>query len=211
MNINSYIARQFGRPTGLGGGIVAAVMNRQNQPLYEETERLLSPCNADRILDIGCGNGYVLRVLAERYDCDYVGIDISESILRAAAKRNRRSVRDGRMAFKCCEASRMVFGDAAFDKAFTINTVYFWEDLSSTMAEIRRVLKSGGTFINTLYANETLARFSHTQYGYKRFTQEQLTSAAQSAGFSTETVPILGGAAYCIVCHALRPVSPSRP
>lgn len=203
MSISSYIARQFGKPTGLGGNIVTAVMNRQNHPLYEQTERLLAPRSSERVLDIGCGNGHVLSMLAAQYDCDYVGIDISESILGAATRLNRRSVRDGKMSFERCEASRMKFADAIFDKAYTINTVYFWEDLSSTMVEIRRVLKSGGTFINTLYANETLARLPHTQYGYKRFTREQLTSAAQSAGFSAEIVPIVGGAANCLVCHAL--------
>lgn len=203
MSISSYIARQFGKPTGLGGNIVTAIMNRQNQPLYEQTERLLAPRNSERVLDIGCGNGYVLSVLAGQYDCSYVGIDISESILRAASRLNRRSVREGKMAFERCDASKMTFGDAAFDKAYTINTVYFWEDLNSTMAEIRRVLRPGGTFINTLYANATLARLPHTQYGYKRFTREQLTSAAQAAGFSTEIVPIVGGTAYCLVCRAV--------
>lgn len=202
MNMNRYIARQFAEPTGLGGKIVTAIMNRQNDPLYEETVRLLSPGNSDKILDIGCGNGYVLGMLAQRYDCDSVGIDISQSILRAAAKRNRRFVRSGKMSFECCGADGMPFGDAVFDKAYTINTVYFWEDLDRVMAEIRRVVKAGGMFINTLYTNETLARFSHTQHGYRRFSREQLTRAAAAAGFVAEIIPILDGASYCVVCQA---------
>ena len=201
MNINNYIARQFGKPTDFGGKLVSAVMNRQNLPLYEETARMLAPRATDNVLDIGCGNGYVLEMLAERYGCHCAGVDISRSILRAAEKRNRRFVSSGRMRFERCEAGATPFGDASFDRAYTINTVYFWDDLSGTMAEIRRILKPGGIFINTLYTNETLARFSHTQYGYRRYTRDELLGASRAAGFSAEIIPIMGGAAYCVVCR----------
>lgn len=201
MNFNRYIARQFGKPKGFGGRIVTAIMNRQNHPLYEETNRLLSLNDDESILDIGCGNGYVLEMLAKQYDCHFAGIDISKSILLAASKRNQRFVKNGQMSFGCFGADKMVFADAVFDKAYTINTVYFWEDLTNTMTEIKRVLKPGGVFINTIYTNETLSRFSHTQFGYRRFEKEQLTGVAQAAGFGTEVVSILDGTAYCLICH----------
>ena len=89
MSINSYIARQFGKPTGFGGRIITAIMNRQNLPLYEDTVQHLSPCSSESVLDIGCGNGYMLGMLAARSDCFYVGIDISESILKSTTKRRR--------------------------------------------------------------------------------------------------------------------------
>ena len=201
MGISKFIARQFGKPAGFCGRIVTAIMNRQNYPMYEETVRLLSPRDSDRILDIGCGNGYVLEMLSWQHGCEYSGIDISESILRAAARRNRKSVKSGKMSFECCEASEMPFPDKVFDKAYTVNTVYFWGDLIKTVAEIKRVLKPGGRFVNTLYTNETLDRFSHTQFEYKRFSREQLANAAREVGFSVEIVPIVNGAAYCVVCH----------
>jgi ubiquinone/menaquinone biosynthesis C-methylase UbiE len=200
MSINNYVARQLGKPTGLGGKIVTAVMNRQNLPLYEEIVQLLSLCGFEKILDIGCGNGYVLKMLAESYNCDFVGIDISESILKTATKRNRRFVQSGKMSFECHSVDKMPFGSDIFDKVYTINTVYFWDDLSATMAEIKRVLKQGGIFINALYTNDTLARFSHTQFGYKRFAPEYLVSAAENAGFSAKLVHINNGVAYCVVC-----------
>ena len=178
-------------------------MNRQNYPLYEETAHHLSLCSSDSVLDIGCGNGYVLGMLAVRSDCNYTGIDISESILKSAAKRNRKFIKNGNMIFKYGDAAKLPFSDSVFDKVYTtINTVYFWKELNDIMTEIRRVLKPGGRFINTLYTNETLTRFSHTQFGYKRFTQRQLISAAQDAGFGAKAIPIMGGRAYCVVCHA---------
>jgi len=201
MSLNSYIAKQFSRPAGLGGKLVSFVMNRQNRPLYEETIRLLPLSDTDSVLDIGCGNGAVLHMLACRYNCLFTGIDISTSIIKAASKRNHRFVKNGRMSFSCQDIKETSFDDGSFSKAYTINTVYFWENLSDTMAEIRRILKPDGLFINTLYSNETLSRFSHTQFGYKQFTIEELTSVGANAGFTVDVMPILNGAAYCVLYH----------
>ncbi|MCL2812406.1 MAG: class I SAM-dependent methyltransferase [Clostridia bacterium] len=195
MSLHRYIAKQLGNPTGFGGKLVASVMTRQNRPLYDETIRLLSPSDSDYILDIGCGNGYVLNLIARQCNGALTGIDTSASMIRAASRRNNQ------MIFVCQDASAMSFADGSFDKAYSINTVYFWSDLQKTMTEIRRVLKPGGLFINTLYANETLARLSHTQFGYKRYTTEELRN---HVGFTVDAVPILDGAGYCFVYQAER-------
>lgn len=202
VSINSYIAKQFSHPVGFGGKLVSFVMNQQNLPLYENTILLLPPLSeADSVLDIGCGNGCVLNILAKRYDCKFAGIDISKSIIKAASQRNKRYLKEGRMELMCQDVSRMPFADCSFTKAYSINTVYFWEDVGRTMAEIQRIMKPNGIFINTLYSSETLMRFSHTQFGYKQFTVEQLVREGENAGFSVEVVPIVNGAAHCVIYH----------
>jgi ubiquinone/menaquinone biosynthesis C-methylase UbiE len=199
MSINSYISKQFQNPEGLGGRFVSMIMNRQNRPLYDETIRLLSLADSDSVLDIGCGNGFVMNLLARQYDAQFTGIDTSDSVIKAAIRRNRRFVANNKMRFSCQNASVMSFADGSFSKAYTINTVYFWNDLEGTMAEIRRVLKPGGLFINTLYTNETLARFSHTAFGYKRYAPQQLENAGANLGFTAKAVPIVNGAAYSLI------------
>ncbi len=203
MGIEKYIARQFHKPTGLGGHIVSARMNRQNQPLYEATERLLTLSASERVLDIGCGNGYVMNMLAARHSCVFTGIDISKSILKAAARRNRLFLKKGVMRFSQQNVGAMSFADASFDKVYTINTMYFWDNLDATIAEIRRVMRPNGLFVNTVYSNETLNRLSHTQFGYKQFTIEQINNAGEKAGFAVSFTPVLNGAAYCISCKSV--------
>ena len=75
MNIKKFYARHLRNPKGFGGRIVTSVMNKQNLPLYEATIKLLKPSKSDVILDIGCGNGYVLGMLAKQYGGLYIGID----------------------------------------------------------------------------------------------------------------------------------------
>jgi ubiquinone/menaquinone biosynthesis C-methylase UbiE len=197
MSLHSYIAKQFSNPTGRSGKMLSSIMNYQNQSLYTETIQLLSLSDLDSVLDIGCGNGYVLNLLARQYNSAFTGIDTSPSIIQAASRRNHRFVENGRMEFLCQDVNSMSFADGSFHKAYSINTVYFWDDLNSTMFEIWRVLKPNGVFMNTLYSNESLATFAHTQCGYKRYTREQLTNAGTNAGFSVHIVPVLHGTAYC--------------
>ena len=197
--LDHYVAKQLSSPTGLGGKFIFFIMNRQNRSLYEETIRLLSPSDTDSILDIGCGNGYMLNMLARQYDCALTGIDISKSIVETACQRNRAYVKTGKMTLSCQNLIKMNFSENSFGKAYTVNTVYFWENLNDSMARIKLILEPGGLFINTLYTNETLSRFTHTRFGYKRFTEDQLVSAGADAGFATDVIPIFNGAAYCVM------------
>ena len=201
MSLARYISRQLSNPSGIGGKLICSVMNVQNIPLYNETTRLLALSNTDNVLDIGCGNGYVLNMLANEYGCRFIGIDISESIIENASRRCNRFVKSNKLAFYCQNADSMSFADNSFSKVYTINTIYFWENLNKTMQEIWRVLKSNGVFINTLFSNETLSSFSHTKYGYKRFTVEELINTGNNLGFSINVIPILNDTAYCILYH----------
>ncbi|MCI9628273.1 MAG: class I SAM-dependent methyltransferase [Eggerthellaceae bacterium] len=195
MPINEYIAKQFANPRGIGGRIVMAVMNRQNAQMYEATERLLRPRNDDTILDIGCGNGIMLERIAHACDCRLIGTDISEDALEIA----KRRLAGTNVEFLRCPVDDMPLEDATVDKALTINTLYFWEDLTSGFEEIARVLKPEGIFIGTHYTNRALESYSHTQFGYRMRTEQEVVSAAEIAGFTVQIQPVMGGRAYCVV------------
>lgn len=195
MPINEYIAKQFANPHGIGGRIVMAVMNRQNAQMYEATERLLRPRNDDTILDIGCGNGIMLERIAHACDCRLIGTDISEDALEIA----KRRLAGTNVELLRCPVDGMPLEDATVDKALTINTLYFWEDLTSGFEEIARVLKPEGIFIGTHYTNRALESYSHTQFGYRMRTEQEVVSAAEIAGFTVQIQPVMGGRAYCVV------------
>ena len=195
MPINEYIAKQFANPRGIGGRIVMAVMNRQNAQMYEATERLLRPRNDDTILDIGCGNGIMLERIAHACDCRLIGTDISEDALEIA----KRQLAGTNVELLRCPVDDTPLEDATVDKALTINTIYFWEDLASGFEEIARVLKPEGIFTSTHYTNRALESYSHTQFGYRMRTEQEVVSAAEIAGFTVQIKSIMDGRAYCVV------------
>lgn len=197
MSINEYIATQFANPHGIGGRIVLEVMSRQNAELYDATEALLNPSSRDTILDIGCGNGIMIEKLARVCGCHLIGTDISEDALSIAKRRSAKA--DAELI--CCPVDNMPIDSATVDKAFTINTIYFWDDLKKGFDEVARVLKPGGIFVSTHYAGHSLKAFSHTQFVYKRRTEADIISTAYDAGFTAETIPIMNGRAYCLACR----------
>jgi ubiquinone/menaquinone biosynthesis C-methylase UbiE len=201
MRINQFIAEQFKKPHGIGGKLISEIMNRQNRPLYEETASLLSLKDNDNVLDIGCGNGFVLELLAKMHNCQFDGIDVSEDAVRAASYRCRTYIKGKQMRITLQDGAAMSFKDGSFSKAYSINVSYFWPDLIMQMTEIHRVLLPKGVFFNTLYTNEALARFSHTQYGYRRISLEEWSDVCMKTGFTVRFIPIVHGLAYCLICE----------
>ena len=84
---------------------------------------MLAPSVQDRVLDIGFGNGYLLRRLAKSEPCSFFGIDISDNTLQAAHRRNRKSIEDGRMPLLASSAEAIPFESAYFSRAYTVLTV----------------------------------------------------------------------------------------
>ena len=203
MSLSGFVSRQFAHPNGLGGRLVTAVGAHQNRGLYEAAIGLLAVGDTDRVLDVGCGNGTLLRLLSGRTQATLAGVDPSPTMVRAALARNATHIKAGRMTIIAGDVTRLRFPDQAFTRAVSVNTVYFWPDIDQAMAEIRRVLAVGGVFVNALYTNGTLGSLSHTGMGYAFHDPADLVTASHRAGFSVETTPVLDGAAYCLVCQAV--------
>lgn len=103
----------------------------------------------DRLLDIGCGWGGLLRYAAERYDVECVGITLSEA---QAEEAHRRIAADG-LSSRCRVEVRdyrtLTEGDA-FDKIASIGMVEHvgHGKLPEYFAAAYRALAPGGLFLN---------------------------------------------------------------
>jgi ubiquinone/menaquinone biosynthesis C-methylase UbiE len=199
VKFKNYIAKQFGNPSGIVGRICAFIMNRSNGLQYKAVQKRVTGFSASKILDIGFGNGYLLKRLTKKSDNAFFGIDISEDMLAAAAKRNKRSVKAGKTELKIGRAEELPFADGFFDAVYTVNTVYFWSDLRSGLGQIYRALKSGGIFINAVYTEKWLGKLGFTKYGFSKYAAAELTAAAALCGFTSEIVTIKAGKCYYVI------------
>jgi 2-polyprenyl-3-methyl-5-hydroxy-6-metoxy-1,4-benzoquinol methylase len=93
-----------------------------------------------RVLDIACGAGYGSGILVER-GCEVVGADCDERTVELAASRI-----DG-AEFRTANALALPFADASFDVVVTFETIEHVADGAGFLAEMRRVLRPGGTLI----------------------------------------------------------------
>jgi len=96
----------------------------------------------ERILDIGCGDGYY-DALISNTEAHVVGIDLHAERLATAnsAYTNRRT------EYHSIDAERMEFEDASFDKALSLCVIEHLEDDELVMRNVARALKPGGLFV----------------------------------------------------------------
>jgi SAM-dependent methyltransferase len=94
----------------------------------------------NRVLDIGCGTGAALAVLAEHFESTVSGVDPSTGMLEQA----RRKLPDADLRQGVAED--LPFADEAFDAALMM-TVVQHVDRRRAFPEARRVLATGGRFV----------------------------------------------------------------
>ena len=105
---------------------------------------LVSLERGGRYLDLGCSAGLYTRRLARALDDrgDVVGIDISPSMLREAARRARKI--GARASLARADAHNLPFADASFSGVVCGGTLNELGDPARALSETRRVLEPGG-------------------------------------------------------------------
>jgi ubiquinone/menaquinone biosynthesis C-methylase UbiE len=98
-----------------------------------------------RILEVGCGVGYNSRNLAARFsDIEFLGVDLSPNHVKSAAKEAGKL---DNIKFEQGDFHRLRLEDGTFDAAFAVECLCQGTDWPGAVAEVQRVLKSGGRFI----------------------------------------------------------------
>ncbi|MGA4845365.1 methyltransferase domain-containing protein [Streptomyces sp. G5(2025)] len=112
----------------------------------EHLRRQLAVRAGSRVLDVGCGPGYLLSEL--RGDIGptgrIYGIDISESMLKLARDRCVPATEAASVDLRSGRAEEIPFPDASFDAAVAVQVYEYVEDIERALGELFRVLRPGG-------------------------------------------------------------------
>jgi ubiquinone/menaquinone biosynthesis C-methylase UbiE len=97
----------------------------------------------DQVLDLGCGNGWATRLLAKSAPgAGAVGVDVAPAMVARAEELTSFTIR---AKYEVARFEALPFRDASFDKAFSMEAIYYSIELARTLSEVQRVLKPGGT------------------------------------------------------------------
>ena len=121
--------------------------NRQTQDA-EHLERILAFINVRdgmRILDLGCGSGYLTFPIAEgNPDCEVTGLDIVSDAIDANRSRAREAELDN-LTFVSYDGIDFPFEAGTFDLVVTRYSLHHFPDIEHSIGEVSRVLKGEGS------------------------------------------------------------------
>jgi phthiocerol/phenolphthiocerol synthesis type-I polyketide synthase E len=97
-----------------------------------------------RVLDVGCGRGGTVALMAETFGAQAVGVDLAPEAVAFCRKTHLNGAR-----FEVGDAEHLPFGDATFEVVTNIESSHTYPNLRAFYAEVRRVLDPGGRFLYT--------------------------------------------------------------
>jgi phthiocerol/phenolphthiocerol synthesis type-I polyketide synthase E len=98
-----------------------------------------------QVLDVGCGRGGTVRLMAEQCGAVATGLDLSPEAVAFC----RRTHRHPRARFEVGDAEHLPFDAHSFDVVTNVESSHTYPNLRSFYAEVARVLKSNGIFLYT--------------------------------------------------------------
>jgi SAM-dependent methyltransferase len=114
-------------------------MGRWSRLLARRFADFAGLASVKRVIDVGCGTGALSAAIAEvAPTAEIVGVDPSPGYVELARSQTRGQ-------FQVGDAQALPFGDGSFDAACACLVLNFIPDQRSALAEMRRVVRPGGT------------------------------------------------------------------
>jgi SAM-dependent methyltransferase len=152
----------------------------RRQIIQSLIERICATVNKPnpRILDVGCGTGANLKMLAAFGKAE--GVDISPQAVEFCRQRGLDSVRLG-------AAEQLPYEDDSFDVVTALDVVEHLDDDVAGLREMRRVLRSDGRILLFVPAFMFLWGVQDDVSNHRRrYTLPSLLKAVEAAGFAVE-------------------------
>lgn len=143
-----------------------------------------------KVLDVGCNDGEMMRLLRDSKGCDVTGVDVSETALELARAKGLNVLNQS--------AEVLPFEDATFDVVILREVLVHIHEPVKALKEMRRVLKPSGFLLGSSpHANleRTLWDDKHPHHRY--YDEERLILDLREA-FEQIHLRILSGAQFSI-------------
>jgi len=153
-----------------------------NRILFELLDPVARDRKFKRVLEAGCGTGYLAKLLGERYRWPIVPVDLGWEGLHFA-----KSMSIDRLTQ--ADIAHLPFCDAAFDAVLSMDVIVHFPRGQERAAinEIVRVLEGGGLLCIRVSALDIL-RSRHSEFAHERqrFTRKRLIDAVESCGVEVQ-------------------------
>ena len=168
------IASQLKHPSGEKGIEMANMMHETNINMTRNAIQNLNITEGNKVLELGHGNaGHLEYLLKKATNLNYYGLEMSELMFQEAQQINKKFVAKKQADFSLYNGNEIPFQEYFFDKIFTVNTIYFWQNPEKMLLEVYRVLKTKGIFCLTFAQESFMKQLPFTKYEFELYTTEK--------------------------------------
>jgi ubiquinone/menaquinone biosynthesis C-methylase UbiE len=163
------------------------------EPWARMVLRAHPPTTGSRVLDVACGTGIGARVAAALVGPtgQVAGVDTDPGMLAVAGRATRRDG-DAPIVWHHATASALPFEAGEFDVVLCFEGLQFFPDRPAALREMRRVLRSGGVLVATVWGPlEHNPAYEALATGLRRFVSEdaaRLTAFSMTDGATIRTL-----------------------
>ncbi|KAK7291349.1 hypothetical protein RIF29_06418 [Crotalaria pallida] len=139
-----------------------------------------------KVLDVGCGTGGGDFYMAENFDVEVVGIDLSINMISLAIE--RAIGLKCTVEFECADCTRKTYPENTFDVIYSRDAMLHIKDKPSMFKSFYKWLKHGGTLLITDYCkNAESISLEYAEYikkgGYHIHDMKTYCQMLENAGF----------------------------
>lgn len=186
MNLYTDLATEFDQWAQVGRGASMA------EGHWDVTMQLLDAIdivNSMTVLDVGCGNGWLIREMLRRNASEGVGVDISPEMVSVS---NQALEYPGRESYLVSNGESLPFESNSINLITNVESLYYYPEPQAALNEWYRVAKKGGHLLimMDLYAESTA---THTwidalNVPVHLFSKPQLHSMLEQAGWLVDSM-----------------------
>ena len=193
-----YVARQFGRPSGPVGHLVARMLARGNAGFNRWLVDELSTDvpSPEMVMELGRGPGVALQELTKTYpEARIFGLDPSTVVLDSARKRNAETIATGRLQLLTGDIRQAAnLGHA--DLVLACHVIYFWTNPLDELRRIRESVALSGYLALGYQLRQHMPPISQRNFPAEGFilydSDDELAAILEEANFTRPEVRIFG-------------------
>lgn len=162
-----------------------------------------------RILDVGCGTGYLLRLLASRCPeaAELAGVDPAPGMIKVAAASGAPDAAvapgapagDERLKFSAGVAEQLPYRDGSFDLVVSATSFDHWSDQAAGLRECHRVLVPDGHLVLVDQFSSWLVPTLILSRSAKARTKGRAGRLVEAAGFGS----VAWHGVYAVIINAV--------
>lgn len=152
-----------------------AARSGRSLELYRYIAEEVSRHNPEKVLDVGCGPGILIKMIAERSPQSTVyGVDPSSGMISVAQKRLSRYIREGRAFISGGDSLNVPF-DVKFDLIVSSMSFHHWQHRNEGLDYLSRKLNDGGSLVIFERLYEKVRKEKRTHHSLSREEADQLS------------------------------------